>query len=77
VGGRHRHEGRQQVRVLVTGPDGYIGRVLVDWLAAAAHDVVGLDSRLFVGCTTSASPARSSASAPAGPTPRATASRCT
>jgi nucleoside-diphosphate-sugar epimerase len=39
------------VRVLVTGSDGYIGRVLVPWLAAAGHEVVGLDSSLFAGCT--------------------------
>jgi nucleoside-diphosphate-sugar epimerase len=39
------------VRVLVTGSDGYIGRVLVPWLAAAGHDVVGLDSGLFAGCS--------------------------
>jgi nucleoside-diphosphate-sugar epimerase len=39
------------VRVLVTGSDGYIGRVLVPWLAAAGHEVVGLDSALFAGCT--------------------------
>jgi nucleoside-diphosphate-sugar epimerase len=39
------------VRVLVTGSDGYIGRVLVERLAAAGHEVVGLDSSLFAGCT--------------------------
>jgi nucleoside-diphosphate-sugar epimerase len=39
------------VRVLVTGSDGYIGRVLVPWLTAAGHEVVGLDSSLFAGCT--------------------------
>jgi nucleoside-diphosphate-sugar epimerase len=50
VAGRH-DEGRQQVRVLVTGSDGYIGGVLVPYVAAAGHDVVGLDSRLFDGCT--------------------------
>jgi nucleoside-diphosphate-sugar epimerase len=39
------------VRVLVTGSDGYIGAVLVPWLARAGHEVVGLDSSLFAGCT--------------------------
>jgi nucleoside-diphosphate-sugar epimerase len=39
------------VRVLVTGSDGYIGAVLVPWLVRAGHQVVGLDSRLFAGCT--------------------------
>ena len=39
------------MRVLVTGSDGYIGAVLVPWLARAGHEVVGLDSGLFSGCT--------------------------
>jgi nucleoside-diphosphate-sugar epimerase len=39
------------VRVLVTGSDGYIGRVLVPWLASAGHQVVGLDSGWFAGCS--------------------------
>jgi nucleoside-diphosphate-sugar epimerase len=39
------------VRVLVTGSDGYIGAVLVPYLARAGHEVVGLDSSLFAGCT--------------------------
>ena len=39
------------VRVLVTGHDGYIGTVLTPMLTTAGHDVVGLDSRLFDGCT--------------------------
>jgi nucleoside-diphosphate-sugar epimerase len=38
------------VRVLVTGSGGYIGTVLVPWLAGAGHQVVGLDSGLFAGC---------------------------
>jgi nucleoside-diphosphate-sugar epimerase len=38
------------VRVLVTGHAGYIGAVMVPWLQAAGHEVVGLDSDLFAGC---------------------------
>lgn len=38
------------MRVLVTGSDGYIGRVLVPLLQGARHDVVGLDNRLYDGC---------------------------
>src|SRR5215207_8634628 len=43
--------GGLDVRVLVTGSEGYIGAVLVPWLARAGHEVVGLDSGLFSGCT--------------------------
>jgi nucleoside-diphosphate-sugar epimerase len=39
------------LRVLVTGHDGYIGSVLVPLLLEAGHDVVGLDSYLYEGCT--------------------------
>ncbi|MGH2815001.1 MAG: NAD-dependent epimerase/dehydratase family protein, partial [Actinomycetota bacterium] len=38
------------MRVLVTGSDGYIGAVLVPWLAGAGHQAVGLDSGLFGRC---------------------------
>jgi nucleoside-diphosphate-sugar epimerase len=38
------------MRVLVTGHDGYIGRVLVPMFTGAGHEVVGLDSGLYVGC---------------------------
>jgi nucleoside-diphosphate-sugar epimerase len=36
--------------VLVTGHDGYIGRVLVPVLEASGHEVAGLDNSLFRGC---------------------------
>ncbi len=39
------------MRVLVTGHDGYIGTVMVPLLEGAGHDVVGLDSYLYEGCT--------------------------
>jgi nucleoside-diphosphate-sugar epimerase len=39
------------MRVLVTGHDGYIGSVLVPLFLGAGHDVVGLDSYLYEGCT--------------------------
>lgn len=39
------------MRVLVTGHDGYIGAVMVPMLKDAGHQVVGLDSYLFEGCT--------------------------
>jgi nucleoside-diphosphate-sugar epimerase len=39
------------MRVLVTGHDGYIGSVLVPLFLEAGHDVVGLDSYLYDGCT--------------------------
>jgi nucleoside-diphosphate-sugar epimerase len=38
------------MRVLVTGHHGYIGTVLTPMLAAAGHEVVGLDSDLFTAC---------------------------
>ncbi len=38
------------MRVLVTGNHGYIGSVMVPVLQRAGHDVVGLDSDLFVDC---------------------------
>jgi nucleoside-diphosphate-sugar epimerase len=38
------------MKVLVTGHDGYIGRVMVPLLQAAGHSVVGLDSGLYTGC---------------------------
>lgn len=39
------------MRILVTGHDGYIGQVVVPRLESAGHQVVGLDSFLFAGCT--------------------------
>ena len=37
--------------VLVTGASGYIGSTMVPTLRAAGHEVVGLDSGLFDGCS--------------------------
>lgn len=39
------------MRVLVTGHQGYIGTVLVPMLAAAGHEVVGLDTDLYARST--------------------------
>ncbi len=39
------------MRVLVTGHRGYIGSVLVPIFQAAGHEVVGLDTDLYRGCT--------------------------
>jgi nucleoside-diphosphate-sugar epimerase len=39
------------MRVLVTGHRGYIGAVLVPIFQAAGHEVLGLDSDLYRGCT--------------------------
>src|SRR4029453_4480587 len=38
------------VRVLLTGHQDYLGTVMAPILAAAGHDVTGLDSGLFAGC---------------------------
>jgi nucleoside-diphosphate-sugar epimerase len=35
------------VRVLLTGHQGYLGTVMAPILAAAGHEVTGLDSGLF------------------------------
>lgn len=39
------------MRIAVTGSDGYIGRVLAGQLVAQGHDVVGIDSCLYEGCS--------------------------
>ena len=39
------------MKILVTGHHGYIGSVMVPMLQAAGHEVHGLDSYLFAGCT--------------------------
>jgi nucleoside-diphosphate-sugar epimerase len=38
------------MKILVTGHDGYIGTILTPMLAAAGHEVVGLDTSLFRDC---------------------------
>jgi len=38
------------MRILVTGSHGYIGSVLAPLLAAAGHEVVGLDTCFYRGC---------------------------
>lgn len=38
------------MRVLVTGHQGYIGPVMIQFLLEAGHDVTGLDSGYFEGC---------------------------
>jgi nucleoside-diphosphate-sugar epimerase len=39
------------MKVLVTGHDGYVGSVLVPLLLDAGHEITGLDTRLFRGCS--------------------------
>ncbi len=39
------------MRTLITGHNGYIGTILTPMLVAEGHDVVGLDSDLYRGCT--------------------------
>lgn len=38
------------MRVLITGSDGFIGSVMAPLIAAAGHEVVGLDTGLFSAC---------------------------
>lgn len=44
------------MRVLLTGHQGYLGTVMAPVLAAAGHEVVGLDSGLFADCVLGPSP---------------------
>jgi nucleoside-diphosphate-sugar epimerase len=46
------------MRVLITGANGYIGRVMAPIVAAAGHDVVGVDTGLFDGCSLGPDPDR-------------------
>lgn len=46
------------MRVLITGSEGYLGTVLAEVVARAGHDVVGLDSGLFIGATLGPEPRR-------------------
>ena len=45
------------MRILITGHHGYIGTLLVPMAQRAGHDVVGLDSDLFVPCVFGEAPA--------------------
>ncbi|MFL6143627.1 MAG: NAD-dependent epimerase/dehydratase family protein [Labedaea sp.] len=45
------------MRVLLTGHQGYLGTVMAPALAAAGHQVVGLDSGLFADCVLGPMPA--------------------
>ena len=51
-----RQRERLQMRVLVTGHQGYLGTVMVPILRAAGHDVTGLDSGLFEDCVLGCEP---------------------
>jgi nucleoside-diphosphate-sugar epimerase len=39
------------MKILITGHDGYIGAVMVEVLRRAGHDVTGLDTCLYQGCS--------------------------
>ncbi|MFJ1730382.1 NAD-dependent epimerase/dehydratase family protein [Streptomyces sp. NPDC088254] len=45
------------MRVLLTGHQGYLGTVMAPVLAAAGHEVVGLDAGLFADCVLGETPA--------------------
>ena len=45
------------MRVLLTGHQGYLGTVMAPVLAAAGHEVTGLDSGLFAECVLGPLPA--------------------
>lgn len=46
----------RMMRVLITGHDGYIGTRITAMFVDAGHDVVGLDSFLYEGCTLGSEP---------------------
>lgn len=39
------------MRVAVTGHNGYIGSIMVPFLQKAGHEIIGLDTYLYEGCT--------------------------
>src|SRR5659263_685694 len=48
---RHGKYGSKNMRVLVTGHNGYVGTIMVPMLEEAGYDIVGLDSNLYEGST--------------------------
>ncbi len=39
------------MRILVTGHNGYVGTIMMPMLAAAGHDIVGMDTNMYEGST--------------------------
>jgi nucleoside-diphosphate-sugar epimerase len=39
------------MRILLTGQNGYIGAIMIPALLAEGHEIIGLDTGYFKGCT--------------------------